>query len=119
MRSTQCDSSQLDSMLGSLQENMNKHGIHTIPKGDCASCGKSIVGQVIIALGKMWHPEHYVCFHCGEEIGHRNFFERAGKAYCENDYHDLFSPRCAYCNGPIRDVFISLFKIKINIFRDA
>lgn len=95
--------SQLDSMLGNLQVDMDKHGIHTIPKGDCASCGKSIVGQVVIALGKMWHPEHYVCCHCGEEIGHRNFFERGGKAYCENDYHDLFSPRCAYCNGPIRD----------------
>ena len=95
--------SHLDSMLGNLQVDMDKHGIHTIPKGDCASCGKAIIGQVVIALGKMWHPEHYVCCHCGEEIGHQNFFERGGKAYCENDYHDLFSPRCAYCNGPIRD----------------
>lgn len=91
---------------------MDKHGIHTIPKGDCASCGKAILGQVVIALGKMWHPEHYVCCHCGEEIGHQNFFERGGKAYCENDYHDLFSPRCANCNGPIRDVsfFLKFFK---------
>ncbi|VBB28452.1 unnamed protein product [Acanthocheilonema viteae] len=94
---------QLDSMLGTLQKDMSKHGISTIPKGDCASCGKPIVGQVVIALGKMWHPEHYVCCQCGEELGHRNFFERGGKAYCENDYHDMFSPRCAYCNGPIKD----------------
>ncbi|VDD88805.1 unnamed protein product [Enterobius vermicularis] len=97
------DPSQLDSMLGTLQSDMSKHGISTIPKGDCAACGKSIVGQVVIALGKMWHPEHYVCCQCGEELGHRNFFERSGKAYCENDYHDMFSPRCAYCNGPIKD----------------
>uniref|UniRef100_A0A915CD47 LIM zinc-binding domain-containing protein n=1 Tax=Parascaris univalens TaxID=6257 RepID=A0A915CD47_PARUN len=97
------DPSQLDSMLGTLQNDMSKHGISTIPKGDCASCGKPIVGQVVIALGKMWHPEHYVCCQCGEELGHRNFFERGGKAYCENDYHDIFSPRCAYCNGPIKD----------------
>ncbi|KAM3723617.1 Paxillin [Dirofilaria immitis] len=94
---------QLDSMLGTLQKDMSKHGINTIPKGDCASCGKSIVGQVVIALGKMWHPEHYVCCQCGEELGHQNFFERGGKAYCENDYHNMFSPRCAYCNGPIKD----------------
>ncbi|VDK82809.1 unnamed protein product [Litomosoides sigmodontis] len=97
------DPLQLDSMLGTLQKDMSKHGISTIPKGDCASCGKPIVGQVVIALGKMWHPEHYVCCQCGEELGHRNFFERSGKAYCEDDYHDMFSPRCAYCNGPIKD----------------
>uniref|UniRef100_A0AC34FL83 LIM zinc-binding domain-containing protein n=1 Tax=Panagrolaimus sp. ES5 TaxID=591445 RepID=A0AC34FL83_9BILA len=97
------ETSQLNSMLGDLQVDMDKHGIHTIPKGDCAACEKQIIGQVVIALGKMWHPEHYVCCHCGDQIGHKNFFERGGKAYCENDYHDLYSPRCAYCNGPIKD----------------
>jgi len=97
------DVNQLDSMLGNLQVDMQSHGIHTIPKGDCAACEKPIIGQVVIALGKMWHPEHYVCCHCGEQIGHKNFFEKSGKAYCENDYHDLYSPRCAYCNGPIKD----------------
>jgi paxillin len=97
------EGNQLDSMLGSLQSDMTKHGISTIPKGDCAACQKTIVGQVVIALGKMWHPEHFICANCGEELGHRNFFERSGKAYCENDYHNLFSPRCAYCNGAIKD----------------
>uniref|UniRef100_A0AC35TRK6 Paxillin n=1 Tax=Rhabditophanes sp. KR3021 TaxID=114890 RepID=A0AC35TRK6_9BILA len=94
---------QYNSMIGSLGNDISKHGVHTIPKGDCAGCDKPIIGQVVIALGKMWHPEHYVCCHCGEELGHRNFFERSGKAYCENDYHELFSPRCASCTGPIRD----------------
>jgi paxillin len=51
----------------------------------------------------MWHPQHFTCCHCNDEIGHKNFFERSGKAYCENDYHDLFSPRCGYCNGPIKE----------------
>ena len=32
------------------------------------------------------------------------FFERDSKPYCEEDYHALFSPRCAGCNGPILDV---------------
>uniref|UniRef100_A0A1I7XGA8 LIM domain protein n=1 Tax=Heterorhabditis bacteriophora TaxID=37862 RepID=A0A1I7XGA8_HETBA len=82
----------------------SKHGISTIPKGDCAHCGKPIIGQVVIALGMMWHPEHYTCCECGSELGHRNFFERNGKAYCEEDYHNQFSPRCAECNGPIKDV---------------
>ncbi|TKR77529.1 hypothetical protein L596_018483 [Steinernema carpocapsae] len=97
------DPSQLDSMINTLNSDMSKHGISTIPKGDCASCNKPIIGQVVIALGKMWHPEHYVCCQCGEELGHRNFFERGGKAYCEDDYHNMFSPRCGYCNGAIKD----------------
>lgn len=55
-------------------------------------------------MGKTWHPEHFVCTHCQEEIGSRNFFERDGQPYCEKDYHNLFSPRCFYCNGAILDV---------------
>lgn len=59
---------------------------------------------MITALGKTWHPEHFTCTHCNQELGTRNFFEREGHPYCEPDYHNLFSPRCAYCNGPILDV---------------
>ncbi|XP_055372252.1 paxillin isoform X3 [Condylostylus longicornis] len=94
---------QLDSMLGNLQANMSRQGVNTVQKGCCSACEKPIVGQVITALGKTWHPEHFVCNHCNQELGTRNFFEREGFPYCEPDYHNLFSPRCAYCNGAILD----------------
>ncbi|XP_018336375.1 paxillin isoform X2 [Agrilus planipennis] len=93
----------LDSMLGNLQADMSRQGVNTDQKGCCGACEKPIVGQVITALGKTWHPEHFTCAHCTQELGTRNFFERDGKPYCEPDYHNLFSPRCAYCNGPILD----------------
>jgi len=67
----------------------DKLGIHTIPKGDCPQCGEAVIGPVVIALGRMWHPEHFCCAQCGDPIGHRNFFERQGKAYCENDFHGI------------------------------
>lgn len=57
-------------------------------------------------MGRSWHPEHYTCSHCGQELGKQPYFERGGKAFCENDYFELFSPRCAYCQGPIRNVNI-------------
>ena len=60
--------------------------------------------QVITALARLWHPEHFVCVHCKESLGTRNFFERDSLPYCERDYHLLFSPRCALCSGPILDV---------------
>lgn len=129
---------------------MNRQGVTTTQKGCCSACDKPIVGQVITALGRTWHPEHFTCSHCCQELGTRNFFERDGHPYCEcdpnqnlnkqterknhsripespttyarciffffclfwfckilligePDYHNLFSPRCAYCNGAILD----------------
>ncbi|KAF3822095.1 hypothetical protein GH733_007469, partial [Mirounga leonina] len=115
----------LDSMLGGLEQDLQDLGVATVPKGHCASCQKPIAGkvrwaealqhpaaitchalfppQVVHALGQAWHPEHFVCTHCKEEIGSHPFFERSGLAYCPKDYHHLFSPRCAYCAAPILD----------------
>lgn len=36
----------LDSMLGNLQNDMNKFGVDTVAKGCCYCCRKPIVGQV-------------------------------------------------------------------------
>ncbi|GAB6030096.1 hypothetical protein CHUAL_005775 [Chamberlinius hualienensis] len=101
------NNTQLDTMLGTLQSDMSRQGISTAQKGCCAACGKPIVGQVVTALAKTWHPEHFTCIHCKQELGTKNFFERDGQPYCETDYHNLFSPRCAYCNGPILDKCVS------------
>lgn len=60
--------------------------------------------QVVTALGKVWHPEHFVCSECETELGSRNFFEKDGRPYCESDYFTLFSPHCAQCNKPILNV---------------
>ncbi|XP_019736692.1 paxillin-like isoform X3 [Hippocampus comes] len=97
----------LDNMLGSLQSDLNRLGVQTVAKGVCGACKKPIVGQVVTAMGRTWHPEHFVCTHCQDEIGSRNFFEREGQPYCEKDYHSLFSPRCHYCNGPILDKVVT------------
>ncbi|CAB4041536.1 paxillin-like isoform X1, partial [Paramuricea clavata] len=78
-------------------------GVSTVKKGTCAACNKPIIGQVCTALGKTWHPEHFTCVACELPLGSRNFFEREGKPFCEKDYHELYAPRCAYCNGPILD----------------
>ncbi|XP_018608257.1 paxillin [Scleropages formosus] len=97
----------LDNMLGSLQSDLNRLGVQTMAKGVCGACKKPIAGQVVTAMGRTWHPEHFVCTHCQEEIGSRNFFERDGQPFCERDYHNLFSPRCHYCNGPILDKVVT------------
>lgn len=47
--------SQLDSMLGSLQSDLNKLGVATVAKGVCGACKKPIAGQVMGARpGRGW-----------------------------------------------------------------
>ncbi|NXG75483.1 LPXN protein, partial [Baryphthengus martii] len=96
--------SSLDNMLGSLTQDLQELGITAASAGICTACCKPIAGKVLTALGKTWHPEHFACACCGQELGGRPFFERSGQAYCEEDYHQAFSPRCAYCASPIREV---------------
>ncbi|XP_071480245.1 paxillin-like [Diadema antillarum] len=95
--------SQLDSMLGHLHSDVSRQGVQTMAKGICAACQKPIVGQIVTALGQTWHVEHFVCAMCPKLLGSQTFFERDGKAFCEEDYHELFAPKCAYCHGPIKD----------------
>jgi len=57
-----------------------------------------------MAIGKLWHPEHFVCVQCGESLCSCNYFERNLQPYCERDYHLIFSPKCEACTGPILDV---------------
>ncbi|NWR24108.1 LPXN protein, partial [Emberiza fucata] len=95
--------SSLDNMLDSLTRDLQELGIMAAPAGVCASCRKPIAGKVLTALGKTWHPEHFTCAHCGQELDKGPFFEQGGRAFCEEDYHQAFSPRCAYCAGPIRE----------------
>lgn len=71
--------------------------------------------QVVTALGKVWHPEHFVCTECETELGSRNFFEKDGRPYCESDYFTLFSPHCAHCNKPILNVRTSGVHVPNNL----
>ncbi|KAM4740036.1 leupaxin [Anableps anableps] len=91
----------IDDLLGGLSSDLEKIGVRTTAKGHCAACNKCIVGKMITALGEVWHPEHFVCTVCKRELSTIGFFEREGRPYCDKDYHQLFSPRCAYCKGPI------------------
>uniref|UniRef100_H2SLI4 Transforming growth factor beta-1-induced transcript 1 protein n=1 Tax=Takifugu rubripes TaxID=31033 RepID=H2SLI4_TAKRU len=97
----------LDSMLGLLQSDLSRQGVQTSSKGNCSACQKPVVGQVVTALGKVWHPEHFVCTECEAELGNRNFFEKDGRPYCESDYFTLFSPHCAHCNKPILNKMVT------------
>lgn len=67
----------------------------------CGSCNKPIKGRSITALGRVWHPEHFVCTTCHDPLSGGSFFERDDKPYCEAHYVQQFGERCAKCNLPV------------------
>jgi paxillin len=72
-------------------------------RGVCAACGRNILGEVISALGKNYHPEHFQCGNCRNPLGTANFFEQDGVPHCEKCYQELLCARCAHCEEPILD----------------
>jgi len=72
----------------------------------CAACGDMIIGVTTNALGKSYHPEHFVCAYCKLPF-RNNFIEHENKLYCEDDYLELFSPRCHSCQKAIEDTCIN------------
>nr|CAG8590691.1 14660_t:CDS:2 [Entrophospora candida] len=75
--------------------------MYNVASIECAACNKSITGKVLSAMGKKWHPDHFTCTTCNTSLEHIAFFEQDGLPYCHLDFHELFSPRCGYCNTPI------------------
>lgn len=72
----------------------------------CAGCGRPIIGTYTTAMEKTWHPEHFVCAAGGEPIGGRTYFEKDGKAYCENHYWERFGKRCAIGGEILKDKWV-------------
>lgn len=70
-------------------------------------------------MKRVWHPEHFTCAQCDTELGNVTFYEYKNTPYCEKDYHELFAPRCAYCNGPILDVREYMYMYILVILKDT
>jgi len=60
--------------------------------------------DMTLALGVQFHREHFVCYECAKPLPANNYVRKDGQVYCEEDFHQLFSPRCAQCDEPIRHV---------------
>ena len=71
----------------------------------CSSRGQDVSPGtfcvLILAVGKTYHPEHFVCSYCGRQIGSEGFKVDRGKPYCQDCYNKLFSVKCTLCKHPI------------------
>lgn len=75
----------------------------------CGYCDQPIVDRYVTALGKKWHPEHFVCAQCLQPFPNGAFFERDSKPYCESCFYSMYAYRCAGCNEVIKGECITAF----------
>jgi len=90
----------IPSGVGLNNQNQNLGGV-------CSSCRKKIVGDIIQALGKQYHPEHFLCTSCGTLLGGGNFYEQEGQPQCEQCFYSHFCMQCASCGLPITSQVIN------------
>lgn len=57
--------------------------------------------QTLNALGKSWHPEHFVCQVCQKAITNSTFNEREGQPVCPACFAQKYCEKCYHCKKPI------------------
>eukprot|EP01111_Echinosteliopsis_oligospora_P014938 TRINITY_DN5754_c0_g1_i1.p1 TRINITY_DN5754_c0_g1~~TRINITY_DN5754_c0_g1_i1.p1 ORF type:complete len:184 (-),score=38.85 TRINITY_DN5754_c0_g1_i1:51-602(-) len=67
----------------------------------CGGCDLPIMGTVINALEKAWHPEHFACATCKQPLNNSFFHGDDMIPYCEKHYYASMNLLCATCDKPI------------------
>ena len=89
----------------------------------CGRCGENIIGRCINGLDLKWHPEHFTCDECGQQLAGNSFVKKFGRPYCKSCSAKLkqlgkeissFSSRSFFCElfvlfPPAFVVFVVLF----------
>ena len=64
----------------------------------CSACGEIIKDNIMNALGKSWHVEHFVCHECHKPFPDLGYYPHDGHPYCEEDTKRLFCEKCPVCD---------------------
>jgi len=70
----------------------------------CEFCKDEISGPYVLANGRCWCPEHFICSNsaCARRLLGSGFIqEEDGAMYCDKCYEHLIAPSCAKCGLPI------------------
>uniref|UniRef100_A0A914Q5M6 LIM zinc-binding domain-containing protein n=1 Tax=Panagrolaimus davidi TaxID=227884 RepID=A0A914Q5M6_9BILA len=69
---------------------------------NCALCNSSLGEEAIVAMNRLWHPDHFLCNGCKKPI--RQTFQAADNhAYCVHCFAERFNPKCAGCHEILID----------------
>jgi hypothetical protein len=90
--------------IGFIEEGGSIHCEHCYEKyyaPTCSKCQRKVMGEILTALQKQYHPECFTCSHCHKTFGTSSFFVENGQPFCEADWNNLFTTKCASCEFPI------------------
>ncbi|KAI6173051.1 hypothetical protein M3Y98_01040800 [Aphelenchoides besseyi] len=68
----------------------------------CGLCDSSLGEEAVVALNRLWHPDHFICAACKKPI-RQTFQVGNGAAYCVQCFASTFNPKCAACNETLVD----------------
>nr|XP_012617565.1 PDZ and LIM domain protein 4 isoform X1 [Microcebus murinus] len=69
-------------------------GLQGLP--ECARCGRGIVGTIVKARDKLYHPECFMCSDCGLNLKQRGYFFLDERLYCERHAKARVTPPEGY-----------------------
>ncbi|KAL2913424.1 hypothetical protein HK105_207036 [Polyrhizophydium stewartii] len=78
----------------------------------CYACRRPIVGRSMSAIGKIYHPEHFVCWKCEKPFDGAPYFEYQSRPYCEAHYKELTGSVCQYCRSAAKGNVVSALGVR-------
>ena len=63
----------------------------------CFSCRMPIMGVPVSANGKVFHPEHFVCYKCNTPMHRSKYYPFENRVYCEPHFKEVTGKVCQYC----------------------
>ncbi|KAM4677613.1 PDZ and LIM domain protein 4 [Discoglossus pictus] len=69
-------------------------GVQLLP--ECTRCGNGIVGTIVKARDKLYHPECFMCDDCGLNLKQRGYFFIEEQLYCETHAKERVKPPEGY-----------------------
>ncbi|XP_013916163.1 PREDICTED: PDZ and LIM domain protein 7 isoform X1 [Thamnophis sirtalis] len=77
----------------------------------CYQCNKIIRGRYLMALGRYYHPEEFICSQCRKVLDEGGFFEEKGSIFCPKCYDMRYAPNCAKCKKKITGEIMHALKM--------
>lgn len=76
----------------------------------CSACHYPIDEErCIVALGKFWHKDHFMCAKCEKPFYGSKHYEKKERAYCESCYKKTFADVCYKCNSGLTGANLKVF----------
>jgi len=69
----------------------------------CAGCGKAITKTAAVIDGRLYHPECFFCFQCGNQIKGEYLKDNEGHYYHPECFEQTQLPVCAQCENTITE----------------